>query len=524
LIATLKQEQLKTHNELEFERIRWESITLLEFVREFWSVIEHGRTFVEGKHIDAICQHLEAVSQGKILRLLVNMPPRHAKSTIISVFWPIWSWIKNPSLRWLCASYALNLATRDNVKCRRLILSPKFQERYGHIFQLTKDQNAKMKFETTVLGYRMAVSVGSSATGEGGDILLLDDPHSIEEKESDATREAALDWFNNTWSSRLNDQQTGAMVVVGQRIHSQDVSGHILETNDGEWTHLNLPALFEPFNTCRTYLSDGSEFWRDWRAQENELLWPARFPMSVLQRAQVRHGSMGFAALYQQRPVPAGGGQFKKKWFRYFTQEETHYCLESPEAVKRVLIEQCQKVITVDLAISQKQSADFTVIAVWAITPDREILLIDRLRDHLDNPEQQKQIQLLYQRYHPGYILIESVAYQLAIIQQLLRAGLPAKEYKPVKDKVSRASTAAVLYEAGRVYHPLTASWLPEWEDELLIFPMGAHDDQCDNVSMICDAVSGPLGSAGDHLEAIKRRVELQKTRTVAPAWPGSAR
>ena len=152
-----------------------------------------------------------------------------------------------------------------------------------------------MKFETTFLGYRMAVSVGSSATGEGGDILISDDPHAIDEKESDVMRESAIDWFNNTWSSRLNDQQTGAMVVVGQRIHARDVSGTILETNDGEWTHLNLPALFEPENACRTHLADGSEFWHDWRTQEHDLLWPARFPQRVLERAKLRHGASGFA-------------------------------------------------------------------------------------------------------------------------------------------------------------------------------------------------------------------------------------
>src|SRR5205807_5436645 len=138
---------------------------------------------------------------------------------------------------------------------------------------LTKDQDAKMYFETDKFGYRMAVSVGSASTGEGGDVLILDDPHAIDEKESDPKRTAAIDWFDNTWSSRLNDQQTGQMVVVGQRIHMQDVSGHILETNDGEWIHLNLPAEYDPATPCRTYFPSGKEFWSDPRTEEGQLLW-----------------------------------------------------------------------------------------------------------------------------------------------------------------------------------------------------------------------------------------------------------
>lgn len=498
----------RTANKREFQRIEWEEISLYDFVREFWPVIEPGKPFVDGKHIHALCQHLEAAVEGKILRLIVNMPPRHAKSTIISVLFRVWVWIRKPQTKWLCASYALSLATRDNVKCRRLILSPKFQEHYGHVFKLTKDQNAKIKFENDKSGSSQAVSVGSSATGEGGDILLIDDPHGIDEKRSDVTREGTLDWFKDTWCTRLNDQKTSIMIVVGQRVHDQDLSGYILSGETGEhWVHLNLATEYEPEDKCVTHLADGTFFWEDWREVEGDLLWPERFPAYVVERAKKRHGAMGFAALYQQRPVPAGGGQFKQKWFRYFHNAGTHYELETPEAVKRYQVDQCQRMITVDLAISEKQTADFTVFSVWAVTPEKELLLLDRLRDRIDNPEQQKQLQLLYQRYHPGYIQIENVAYQLALIQQLRKQGLPIREYKPVKDKVARATTASVFYEAGRIYHPKNAAWLQEWEQELLLFPMGRNDDQADTVSMACDAIGGPQMSAEDHLDAMKQRL-----------------
>ncbi len=489
--------------------------SLKTFMRSVWPIIE-PTPFADGMPIDAMVEHLEAVTRGEIRRLVINIPPRHTKSSLLTV-WRAWSWIQNPAERFLCASYSLDLSTRDNLRVRRIIEDPWFQTRFGKTFQLAGDQNVKRYFENTERGYQMATSVNGSATGQGGSVLVLDDAHNADEAHSDADRQSALIWFREVWTNRLNDQKNDKMVVVGQRIHDSDVCGYILHERP-DWVHLNLPAYYEPESRCITSI------WSDPRTEEGQLLWPERFGKDVLDGLKRDLGSMGFAAQYQQRPVPAGGGQFKKLWFRYFTQEDTHYCLESPDAIKRILIESCQKIITVDLAISQKQSADYTVISVWAITPDRELLLIDCLREHLDNPDQQKHIQLLYQRYQPGYIQIENVAYQLAIIQQLLRMGLPAREYRPVKDKVSRASTAAVLYEAGRVYHPRTASWLADWEDELLMFPMGAHDDQVDTVSMACDAVSGPTASAHDHVEAMKRRAELAKARTIVPSWGGITR
>jgi hypothetical protein len=217
----------------------------MAFVRQAWPILEPSKPFVPGWHLDALAEHLSAVYAGDIRRLLVNMPPRHAKSNFINVLWPAWVWLNDPSVKFLCASYALNLATRDNLRHRRLIKSPWWRSRYGHMFTLTKDQDAKMKFDNDCGGSRMAVSVGSSTTGEGFDIGILDDPHNIDEKESTAKRESAVDWFDNTWSTRPNDQRKSAMVVVGQRIHMNDVSGHILDGNDGEWVHLNLSAEYE---------------------------------------------------------------------------------------------------------------------------------------------------------------------------------------------------------------------------------------------------------------------------------------
>lgn len=253
-------------------------------------------------------EHLEAVSRGELRNLLINIPPRHMKSLAVSVFWPVWAWLTHPESRWLFSSYALSLSTRDSVKCRRLIESPWFQRRWGHVFQLTGDQNQKMRFENDKTGYRIATSVGGAATGEGGDVVCVDDPHSVEEKESDAIRESTLIWWDETMSTRLNDQKTGAKVIVMQRVHEKDLSGHVLE--QGGYVHLRLPAEFEPQKRCTTSIG-----FVDPRQHEGELLWPEHVGPNEIEELKRRLGPSGFAGQFQQRPVPAGGLLFRLEWF-----------------------------------------------------------------------------------------------------------------------------------------------------------------------------------------------------------------
>ena len=460
--------------------------SLKQFTRYVWPIVEPGTPFVDGWVIDCLCEHLEAVSSGELRKVVINIPPRHTKSTIISVIWPVWDWLLAPDDRFLCASYSLDLSTRDNRRKRTIIEDPWFQERYADIFTITSDQNTKRFFENDHKGYQMAVSVNGATTGHGGSKLVLDDPHSAAEAHSAADREAALRWFREVWSNRLNDQNKDCMVTVGQRIHDDDVCGYILKERP-DWTHVNLPAEFEPTRKCYTSIG-----WSDPRTQEGELLWKERFNKEALDGLKRDLGSIGYAAQYQQRPVPAGGAILKKQWFRYYTREGEQYVLIQPDGVRRIFTNHCKHLITVDVAISKKETADYTVIAVWAITPEYELLLLDRFRERIDNPEQQKQISLWHYRWLPFRIDVESVAYQLAIVQQLLQRGLPVREFNPRDkgDKVARASTAAVYYEAGRIYHPRYASWLQEWEDELTSFPLGSHDDQVDTLSMAAYALS----------------------------------
>ena len=192
---------------------------------------------------------MQAVTEGRIQNLIINVPPGHAKSLLTAVFWPAWVWIDHPETRWLFSSYREALAIRDSVKCRRLIESDWYQQRWGDRYQMVEDQNQKHRFENDRTGYRVVVPM-SGGTGERGDIVVVDDPHSVEQAESDAARTGAIDWWNGTMSTRLNDLSKGHKVVIQQRLHEADLTGDLLIR--GGYELLCLPAEFEPDRRCHT--------------------------------------------------------------------------------------------------------------------------------------------------------------------------------------------------------------------------------------------------------------------------------
>ena len=264
-----------------FEVIDREEATrhLREFVRQAWPVPEPTTAYVHGWPLDAICEHLEAITSGQIRNLLITVPPRHMKSLAVSVFWPSWEWIRWPGRRWLFARYAATLSIRDSLQCRRLIQSLWYQRGWGDRFLLTGDQNEKRRFENDRGGSRIASSVGGSNTGEGGDRVVVDDPHNVNEAESAPVRQAVINWWDTVMSTRLNDPKTGAKVIVMQRVHQRDLGGHVLE--QGGYEHLCLPAEYEG-NRRKTVIG-----WSDPRQQIGELLWPERFGKPVPQVIRV---------------------------------------------------------------------------------------------------------------------------------------------------------------------------------------------------------------------------------------------
>jgi len=464
------------------------SASLYEFVRQSWHVVEPGIPFIESWHIERICEHLEAVSAGDITRLLINIPPRHSKSTIVSVMWPAWEWLTSPEEKFLCASYSGSLSIRDNLKTRRLIQSPWYQERWAHMFELSGDQNAKQRFENSKTGYRIATSVGGTATGEGGSRLLLDDPHSAQAAQSDVIRGSDLDWFDQVWSTRLNNPKKDAMVTVMQRLHERDISGHILE-DIGGWEHICIPAEWDG-EKRKTSLGQYDD-----RETIGELICPERFGAKEIQNLKKLLGQYGSAGQLQQTPSPAEGGILKTKYFNLWPASkglpQFEFILQS-----------------YDCAFTEKSTGDPTACTVWAIFTyqnARHGMLIDAWDDHLSYPDLRKRAindwtteyggmskdSPFSRARRPDCILVEAKASGQSLIQDLRLARVPVVGYNPGNaDKVSRAHQAAPTLEAELLWIPESSknpghsvSWAQRFIKQLDKFPVADHDDYVDTFS-----------------------------------------
>lgn len=457
------------------------SRSLHDFTKAAWHVIEPGTEYIDGWHLTAISEHLEAVNDGDIRNLLINIPPRHMKSIQVGVMWPVYTWINNPSFRWLFSSYAGSLSVRDSLKCRRLIESPWFQDLWGDRFHLTGDQNAKTFFENNHAGYRFATSVGASTTGHGGDCIVVDDPHNALEAQSDAMRESTLEWWDQAMSTRLNNPKTGSKVIVMQRLHEKDLSGHVLA--QGGWDHLCLPAEFEK-NRKPSVTSLG---FKDPRTEDGELLWSKRFGRKELEELKVSLGEYGAAGQLQQRPSPAEGGIIKRGWFQLLKHDQPlpkiMYVLQS-----------------YDTAFTERTQNDPTACTVWGVinTPTgKGVVLLDCWTEHLGYPELRKKMGSEYgARYGDkdktvDAVLIEEKGSGISLIQDMRRAGVPIHSYNPGRaDKVTRVHAIAPLIEGGKVFLPESKknpgnppAWVDPLIRELISFPNAEHDDMVDSMT-----------------------------------------
>lgn len=304
-------------------------LTLLEFVEQAWMVLFPAEPFVSNWHIDAICGHLQAVTSGHIKKLLINVPPGCMKSLLVSVFWPAWEWTRQPSVKYLCASYDQQLSTRDNLNVRNLIESQWYQTHWPQV-QLAHDQNQKTRFNTTAGGWRIGTSVGGRATGEHPTRKIIDDPHHVKNAGSKVDRESVINWFRTTLSTR-GHALGAATVVIMQRLHEEDLSGWILSHQADQWVHLMLPMRYEPARHCETtaYVvalptttagEPTIEFsqpmhWSDPRTEKGELLWPEFLDAKKVATTAIDLGAYGDAGQNQQRPSPEGGGMFLREWF-----------------------------------------------------------------------------------------------------------------------------------------------------------------------------------------------------------------
>jgi len=453
--------------------------SLSEYIRQAWHVVEPLAQYTHGWHIDAIAEHLEAVTAFEIRNLIINVPPRHMKSLSVAVFWPTWVWATKPGVQWLFASYGEHLATRDSLKCRRLIRSPWYQERWGDVYSLRGDQNRKTKYENDKGGHRIAVGVGGPATGEGGDIIAVDDPHKLQDANSEANLETACTWWDETMSTRSNNPKTVCKVIVMQRLHERDLTGHQLAkmlTSGEHYEHLCLPAEYEK----RVYISPLG--WEDPRKEPGQLLWAERFGPEELKATKAGLGSeRAIAGQLQQRPAPAGGTVYKKEWWR----EANRYDPEvSEQSIGRWL--------SIDTAMKDERRSNYTACSVFDLQANYRVRLSYVWRERLAFPQLIHAIETLAARFNTDDklfgIIIEDRASGTSAFQTLLAAapdwlrGLLIA-FMPQGSKLYRARQGSVWCERGCVLLPLPSAevpWLFEFEDELFKFPGAAYDDMED--------------------------------------------
>jgi hypothetical protein len=281
--------------------------SLADFIRQAWPVLEPKTPYLENWHHAYLAEALEALAAGEILKLIINIPPRYGKSLLASVFFPCWFWLRAPSARFLFASYSAVLATKHSVDRRGLLQSRWFTERWGDLIRLATDANLKTDFSNTQRGHMIATSVGASATGRGGNFLICDDLINPEQADSDAQRARAIRWFDETFSTRQDDKKAGRMMIIEQRTHAADLTGHLLAEQG--WFHIALPAIAER-KTIVTFPRSGHQVVRE----EGDVLWPAREDRAELNAAKQRLGSFAFQAQYQQDPTAREGNLIKREW------------------------------------------------------------------------------------------------------------------------------------------------------------------------------------------------------------------
>jgi predicted phage terminase large subunit-like protein len=464
--------------------------SLAEFAKRAWHVLEPAAELKWGWALDAICLHLEAVTDGEITRLLMNVPPGSMKSLLTGVIWPAWEWGPRgmPEMRFVGTAHEETLAIRDSRRCRDLIKSEWYQKLWP--VELSKDLDGKREFGNVNKGVRQARAF-TSMTGVRGDRVILDDPISADNANSEAKLEAARIAFTETLPTRVNSDKS-AIVVIMQRLHEKDVSG-VIAAMGLPYVHLFIPMRFEPGRRCVTSIG-----WADPRQKEGELMFPERFGEEQVRELETTLGSYGTAGQLQQRPSPRGGGILKEQWFRYYTQ--------LPQLEWRA--------VHVDTAQKTEEQNDYSVFECWGRSIVGEAVLIDLVRGKWEAPELLVQARAFWNKHKAvhGSVLrsmqVEDKVSGTGLIQALRREGVPVLPVQRDKDKISRAHDSAPFIESGNVLLPIDAPWLSDFLAEVTAFPGGAHDDQLD-----------PMFDAVAHVQTAPAPRTQERQRP--PAQPG---
>lgn len=461
------------------------SIGLLEFLQQAWPLLEPSERFVHGWHLERLCEHLEAISRGRLHDLLINVPPGTTKSLTVCVFWPAWEWTWQPWTRWLTNSYDAHLSVRDAVRTRRLMQSEWYQHHWGAAFSFTSDQNVKGFFQNDKTGWRIATSPAGGNTGDHAHRVVVDDPHPVNKAESELEREGVLRWWRETMPSRR--LPGGARVVVGQRVHEEDLTHDWLEREGPKIHHLNLQMEYEqdalPASQLEACHLSGAL--HDPRTVYGELLAPERFPASEIERLKIDLGPYAYSGQYQQTPTPRAGMVLNPAWFK-----------DRPPDFDRAA---CDVIMAFDLNYSEKDSSDWTIgitAAVERLPEPAPIHLLDVFAAHLAEERHDTALAEYISIWHPILVGIEKRAYEkqgatrdlVRNITRLVHESAQRVTIEPVEadaDKVSRAQIIPGRAKAGLISVDRSAAWWLPLSTEMSRFPRSTHDDRVDTLAYV---------------------------------------
>jgi len=437
------------------------------FVQGAFRVL-HDEPFLRNWHIDAIAHHLTELAYGDIRRLIITMPPRSMKSFIASVCLPAWLLGRKPSNKIICASYSQELSREFAYQMRKLMQS----SWYKSVFPRTHLDPKKMGLDeigTTRGGYRLTTSTGGTLTGRGGNFIIIDDPLKAKDGQSQVAREAAINWFRNTVLSRLNNPRAGRIVVVAQRLHMEDLVGHLIA--QGGWQELCLPLIADKDQEIPLSANAVAE-----RLAGN-ILHEARFGPEDIAELRAAMGEQHFEAQYNQRPLPPGGALFKLAWLKRYDNLPQPY--------------QAQAIIqSWDTGYEVEDDHDFSVCTTWAIV-GKHCYLLDVYRARLKFYELEKAVYAKRAEWKADLVIVEKSGAGRSLYQNIRgQAGHRWIEVKtPEGSKEDRASQQSPKFERGEIWVPKEAPWLKGFEDELASFPHSKHDDQVDSVTQFLASV-----------------------------------
>lgn len=477
--------------------------TLAGFAREAWHVVEPTEQYVHGWHIDAICEHLEAITYGSFNRLIINVPPGTMKSLLTSVFWQAWEWgpAGLPSYRYMTTSYAEHFATRDSRRTRDLVNSEWYQARWPAAELVRAGETS---FENISTGWREARPF-ARMTGGRAHRVIIDDPHSTEMAESEEQRKTTTRIFREAIPSRMVNPKESAIVIIMQRLHVEDVTGVALNLNLG-YEHLMLPMEFEPERKCYTSIG-----FKDPRTYEGELLFPERFPREVVERDKVPMGSYAVAGQFQQRPTMREGGLFKRSWFR---------------SIPAVPIAGIRWVRYWDLAATEEQvSADgaYTAGCLLGKYANGRYVIGSMIRERAEGQGVRQLIKSTAESDRATYGHVEvhfpQDPGQAGKVQgQDLVAMLPgfvARAKPETGSKITRAEPVAAQAEAGNL-DIVAGGWNDAFFDEATNFPATKFKDQVDALSGAFGALIGASVFAADESEFV---LQAESVPRIAGIW-----